>query len=51
MVLKEAEKGKGSPWKINDAALGEKTVVQEPLVYDSKLVSHRIRVLAVYFKF
>ncbi|XP_057466091.1 pre-mRNA-processing protein 40A-like isoform X3 [Actinidia eriantha] len=36
-VIEEAEKGKGSAWKINDAALGEKTVVQEPLVYDSKL--------------
>ncbi|GFY89502.1 pre-mRNA-processing protein 40B [Actinidia rufa] len=44
-VIEEAEKGKGSAWKINAAALGEKTVVQEPLVYDSKLARNAFKAL------
>ncbi|GMQ01204.1 hypothetical protein CsSME_00047922 [Camellia sinensis var. sinensis] len=36
-VAEEAEKGKGSAGKVNVTASGEKTVVQEPLVYENKL--------------
>lgn len=49
--LKEAENGKGSARNVNVSVSGEKTVVQEPVVYENKLVSRRKRLLAFFLTF
>lgn len=47
--LKEAENGNGNARNVNISVLGEKTVVQEPVVYENKLVTCRKRLLTCPF--